>query len=73
MPAKRGGTAVKKEDVGEDEAKPADVVPTNSPPSEQTPIGTPQRAIDESPAVTGGKRKVCVMHDSPVSRAVAAS
>lgn len=62
MPAKRG-TAVKQEAL-DDDARPGEGGSASSPPPEQTPIGTPQRPVDDSPAVSGGKRKQL---ESPMS------
>jgi hypothetical protein len=71
MPAKRG-TAVKQEAL-DDDARPGEGGSASSPPPEQTPIGTPQRPVDDSPAVSGGKRKVCLVRVSNIGRLASAA
>ena len=64
MPAKRGAAVIKKEEEKDDDAgsKVVDVAHASSPTAE-SPKGTPQRLVEESPAVSG-KRKVS-SHNHP--------
>jgi hypothetical protein len=72
MPAKRGAAVIKKEEEKDDDAgsKVVDVAHASSPTAE-SPKGTPQRLVEESPAVSG-KRKVS-SHNHPRCPAASAS